>query len=453
MNRRSRIAKKQIQNEAEFKLITPPRGPLKEIVFDDARFKVVVSGRRLGKTGQGLRWLLKRAIECPKPTWENWYIAPYYSSARDIAWLRLKELIPKELIEKISETRLNISIKGGGRIALKGADKPGSLVGRAVYSAVFDEYGAMKSETWEYLRPAFADTKGSAIFIGTPRGANHFRELYLKAKSGDIEGFQAYPVYKTIDSPFVTEDEVLSARKQMDPRLFRQEFEGSFETWSGLVYDNFDIHKNAAQRFRLREDLPIYIGMDFGWVDPAVALWLQYDNEKQIWYIISEFVRSYTSPETLFKVLSGEDVQLPEMEFKAPCRIDDVKYIITGNEMNIRRQEAGGRSMKAILRSLGIPSHMLKIKSPRIFESIQAVRAKISDADGKPHLFIDPSCKNTIADFMSWHYPEKNGQIQGELPDNSPSNHKHSHTMDALRYAINYISPLVSKGKWIGLGK
>lgn len=438
-------------DDADYKLISPPRGPLREMVFDNARFKVVVSGRRLGKTGQGLRWLVKRAIECPKRSWENWYIAPYLSSARDIAWLRLKELIPQELIEDISETRLSISIKGGGRIALKGADKPGSLVGRAVYSAVFDEYGAMKPETWEYMRPAFADTEGCAIFIGTPRGANHFRDLYLKAQSGELDDFKAYPIYKTISSPFVTEDEIAKARKQMDPRLFRQEFEGSFESWSGLVYDDFDMTIHASQKLAFNPALPVYIGMDFGWVDPAVALWMQYDDKARRWSVLCEFVRSYTTAETLCRIINGEAVEFPDMQFKAPCGLDAVRYIITGGEMNIRRQEAGGRSMKAILRSMGIPAHLFKVKSPRVFESIQAVRSQLRDADGNHHLAIDTTCKNTIADFASWHYPEVNGKVQGELPDDSPANHKHSHTMDALRYVVNYITPIVTKGIWHGL--
>ena len=422
--------------------IAPPKGPLSEIVFDDARFIVVVSGRRIGKTGQALRWLLRKALECPNKTWENWYIAPYQIDAREIAWLRLKELVPKSLIRRLSETSLEIELVNGNRISIKGADKPGNLVGRAVNSAVFDEYGAMKPLAWEYLRPAFSDTNGSALFIGTPRGANHFRDLYFMANSGELPNFKAYPIFKTVDSPFVPVEEVESARKQMDERLFRQEYEGSFETWQGLVFDSFDFETHVLKDLKLDENLPIYIGMDFGWVDPSVALWMQYDRQTGIWYVLAEFVQSFCPPEKIVKAISGDNLILPGLDFTAPCKIEKVKSIISGSEINIRCQEAGGSSMRAIMRSYGIADSKFQIRRHRIFESVQSVRAVLRNSDCNSRIKIDSSCKTLIRDFMSYHYAEKDGVIVGENPDTSSENHKYSHTMDALRYAINTITPI-----------
>ncbi len=430
--------------------LTPPKGPLARMVWDRDRFKVVVSGRRLGKTGQALRWLVLKAAACPRKSWENWYIAPYYKDAREIAWKRLHEIIPEKMIKKSHESRLEITLKNGNSIALKGGDRPDSLVGRAVFSAVFDEYGGMKKEVWDFLRPGFSDTGGEAVFIGTPRGANHFRDMYMDALSGRLPDFKAYPIFRTVDSPFVPSEEVERARMQMDPRMFRQEYEGSFESWAGLIFDNFDLGGNVGN-ISFEKGLPVYVGMDFGWVDPTVALWMQYIPSVDIWHILDEFIRPFTPPDMVADMIKGKEVTFREGSFKAPMPLSEIDRILTGGEINIRRQEGGGRSMKNLLAARGIPKGIFRIHSPRVFDSIQNVRSRILTADGQRKLIVHPRCTTVIRDFQSWHYPEKGGEITGERPEDSPENHRFSHTMDAIRYVIEGITPVKKRGEWLGI--
>ena len=101
--------------------------------------------------------------------------------------------------------------------------------------------------------------------------------------------------------------------------------------------------------------------------------------------------------------------------------------------------------MKRPLSSI-VNDNKFLIRRHRIFESVQSVRAKLRDSDGKSHMKINSSCKTLIRDFMSYHYAEKDGAIVGENPDSSSENHKFSHTMDALRYAVDTISPIRKSG-------
>ena len=237
----------------------------------------------------------------------------------------------------------------------------------------------------------------------------------------------------------------------MDERYFRQQYMASFENWAGVVYDEFDPEKQANKEIEYNPDLPTYIAMDFGWTDPVVALWYQYNRANGEWYLIKEFVKSHITADTLAKVVRGDKVSFPFGDFQAPVPIDKVEAIVSGIEIKQHRQEANGRSMRDILVGYGIPRYKFIIKKHSIFESIMSVRAKIMNANGERKLFVDKRCKRYIKDKLSWHYPEKDGEIQGEIPDTSPENHKYSHTNDAERYLIDTITPLRVKPNWQGV--
>jgi len=94
---------------------------------------------------------------------------------------------------------------------------------------VMDEYADMKPDVWEQiLRPALADQKGSAMFIGTPMGRNHFYELYKFAELGDDETYKGWH-FTSYDNPLLDPHEIDTAKKSMSSYAFRQEFMASFE--------------------------------------------------------------------------------------------------------------------------------------------------------------------------------------------------------------------------------
>ncbi len=135
-----------------------------EVYKSKARFRVVVAGRRWGKTALARVLMIKHAQIRNR---RIWYVAPTYRMAKQIMWRDLLEAIPKRWVKKINETTLTVFLVNGSMIELKGADKPDSLRGVGIHFLVLDEYQDMHDDTWkQVLRPTLSDTGGYAIFIG-----------------------------------------------------------------------------------------------------------------------------------------------------------------------------------------------------------------------------------------------------------------------------------------------
>jgi hypothetical protein len=128
-----------------------------------------------------------------------------------------------------------------GIIALRGADNYDSLRGNGLDFVVLDEYASMPPEAWtEVLRPSLADKQGRALFIGTPRGLNHFYDLFQLAKGEDADAWAAFQ-FTTAEGGNVPLEELELAAHELDERTYRQEFHASFENiGEGLVYYGFD---------------------------------------------------------------------------------------------------------------------------------------------------------------------------------------------------------------------
>lgn len=203
-----------------------------EVFEDRTRFKVIAAGRRWGKSRLAAVTLLTKALQSPLK--DVWYIAPTFQQARDIMWSTLLE-IGHEVIKSINVTTSTITLINDRSITLKGSDRPDTMRGVGLYYVVIDEYADMKPSVWEeILRPALADVKGHAMFIGTPKGRNHFWSLYKQGKAGDKEWKSWHYVSK--DNPFLDPEEVDAAKNSMSSAAFRQEFEASFEQGGSDVF-------------------------------------------------------------------------------------------------------------------------------------------------------------------------------------------------------------------------
>ena len=150
-----------------------------EILNSKARFKVVAAGRRFGKSRLAAWVLLIKALQSTDK--DVFYVAPTFQQAKDIMWCTLKEL-GHEVITGVHENTGVLTLVNGKKIALKGSDRPDTLRGVGLAYVVIDEYADMKPFVFEQiLRPALADVKGGCMFIGTPKGRNHFYEIYKYA--------------------------------------------------------------------------------------------------------------------------------------------------------------------------------------------------------------------------------------------------------------------------------
>ena len=198
----------------------------KQVWIDDTRFLVIAAGRRTGKTRLAAWKIIVKALEATKAN--VFYVAPTQGQARDIMWQTLLDLA-HPVVVSAHINNLQIKLINGSTISLKGADRPETMRGVSLYYLVMDEYADMKPEVFEQiLRPALADQKGGALFIGTPMGRNHFYELYKYAELGDDESYKAFH-FTSYDNELLDADEINLAKKSMSSYAFRQEFMASFE--------------------------------------------------------------------------------------------------------------------------------------------------------------------------------------------------------------------------------
>lgn len=392
----------------------PLSKPQETIAEDLHRFKVVVAGRRFGKTHLAIRELCYHAR---LPNQEVWYVAPTYKQAKMIVWRKLKTRLQElRWIRKHNESELSIILKNGSTISLKGADNEDSLRGIGLNFLCCDEFADISPEAWyEVLRPTLADKQGKALFIGTPKGiANWAYDLYqMEQEYPEVwRSFQ----YTTEQGGQVKPEEIEAARHDLDERQFRQEFQATFETYAGRIYYSFD-RKTNVQAIDDVDHSVIYIGMDFN-IDPMSAVVAI--RRGDILYVIDE-IRMYSS-NTQEAV---EEIRSRYSKSKIWAYPDPA-----GRQ---RKTSAGGLTDITILSNAGFI-----VKAPNshtaVRDRINAVNSRLCDSTGIRRLFIHPRCKYTIEGLERHTYKEGTSQ-----PDKDSG---YDHMMDALGYMVDYLFPI-----------
>lgn len=392
----------------------PLSNPQQSIVTAPQRFKVVIAGRRFGKTHLAINRL---CWEARMPDKEVWYIAPTYRQAKMITWKKLRRrLVDLRWAKKINETELSILLKNGSTISLKGADNFDSLRGIGLDFLCLDEFADIDPEAWfEVLRPALADKEGGALFIGTPKGMNWAKDLYDLA--ADFPDDWAAFKYTTVDGGNVSEKEVEAARQQMDERTFRQEFMATWETFSGRIFYAFEREKNIA-KWPL-DELPneLHIGMDFN-IDPCSAV--VFAKVGNMLHAVDE-IRIFSS---------NTDEMCEEIKNRYPGK----RIIVYPDPAGAQRKtSAGGRTDHTILRNAGFIVKAPHAHNP-VRDGINAVNSKLCNSKGERSLFIDPKCKYYIESLEKHCYKEGTS-----LPDKDSG---FDHMSDAGRYCVDYLFPV-----------
>lgn len=390
--------------------------PQTNIFTSPARFRTVVAGRRFGKTFLSTIEILRAAISGKNKN--VWYIAPTYGSAKEIAWDMLIHTIPEEYIYKTNETALTIKLINGATISLKGAEKPNNLRGRALDFVVLDEFADMRPETWnEVIRPSLSDRHSEesptrALFIGTPKGRNHFYDLWATGLDG-ADGWYSFQ-YTTLEGGNVPEKEIEQARMDLDERTFNQEYCAEFVTYSGLIYYAFSRELTVVNIDDTGSTL--HIGMDFN-LDPMSAV------------VCLRHGQDLLAIDEIVMYGSNTDEMVAEIKERYPNR-----HIIIYPDPASRQRKtsAGGRTDLSILQNAGF-SVKVKKQHPLVRDRINAVNSRLLSGDGERHLFISPKCKQTIKSLERQTYKEGTSQ---------PNKDGFDHMNDALGYLVEYMFPI-----------
>ena len=379
-----------------------------------ARFKVVCAGRRFGKTFLAINYLLNKA---ETDGTMNWYVAPTYRQAKQIAWKMLKRLTPAPWVESWNETDLTAHLVNGSEISLRGADNPDALRGVSLNSAVLDEYADMSPDVWhEVLRPALADRQGGALFIGTPKGFNHFHDLWTAAH--DRDGWAAWS-FTTAEGGNVKQSEIDAAKAELDERTFRQEFMASFETLAGRVYQAFERSVHVRADILDVPTLPLLVGLDFNVNPMSAVLCVKAGGQLHAFGEI--------------EIPNGNtELMVAEIRRRYPTRLINVYPDPSGNA---RKTSAPvGQTDFSLLRAarmnvIAPPAH------PPVVDRINEVNAMFRNAAGEVRAFVHPACKMLIKGMegMTW----KEGT---SAPDKSLGL---DHMTDAYGYLVHSEFPLI----------
>lgn len=242
-------------------------------LMDDKRFGVVVAHRRMGKTVSAINHIIKDAILNQKEAPRYAYIAPTYGQAKRVAWDYLvKYADPLGGSSNISELRVDF---WGRRIQLYGSDNPEALRGQYFDGVILDEIGDQNPKIWtDIVRPALADRKGWCLFIGTPKGHNHFKELRDRAEKEEGWGLLEF---KASETGVVDETELKAARNEMGEDKFRQEFECSFDaavegSYYGQILNELE-DKKHMQEIPREELSRTFTAWDLGMGD-STSIWV-----------------------------------------------------------------------------------------------------------------------------------------------------------------------------------
>lgn len=191
------------------------------------RFGCIVAHRRAGKTVASVLDLIDAALRCDKPDGRFAYLAPYYAQAKDVVWAYVKRYAGQIPGTAINESELRVDLPNGARVRLYGADNYDRLRGIYLDGVVLDEFADQPPQAWrEVIRPALADRKGWALFIGTPKGRNAFYDVYQAAVANE-DWFDLK--LKASETGIIPPEELAAMRSTMSANEYNRELECDFD--------------------------------------------------------------------------------------------------------------------------------------------------------------------------------------------------------------------------------
>lgn len=396
------------------------------IFRDRRRFRVVLAGRRGGKTVLGCAELLRGATE---QVGDYFYVAPTYRMAHDIAWETLKRMTPEKWIAKKNESNLSVKLINGSQIELKGADNPDSLRGRALSGVHLDECAFLAEDTWRsVLRPALSDRMGWALFTTTPSPegvSGWFYELILLLTDAELadpslqrlspEQWSLYE-YTSEQGGNIPLEEIEEARRTLAPEVFEREYCAKIISNTGLVVSTFSM-ANVDSTIGDNDDLPLYVGIDFN-NDPLTCICANIvrleGNRKELHVFDEILLKNGTTWDLAEELLDRFD----------PTR----RIIALPDPTGKRKQTSGtGASDHQILRRAGI--NVYAPQSPwNVADKIRAVNAAFRTADGEIHTKVHPRCRELIKSCRTLGYAEGTRQPNKKLGVD--------HAFDAFGYLV-----------------
>jgi hypothetical protein len=402
---------KVIASHGDHRAIYVPHKIQQEIHDDMSRFKVVIAGRRWGKS-------LLASIEAEAmllvPGTRGWIVSKTYDLTEKIFRYIKATIIQKFRIKPIhlrDTAPYYLELPWGSVVEGKTAEHADSLIGEGLDWLVFDECAACKSVIWEqYLRPTLTDREGRALFLTTPRGYNWVFDLFKRGQSEEHPEWKSWRS-PSWDNPFLSKVDIAEAKSTLSPIIFDQEYGASFQSNVGAVYSDFDVLSHGISKPEIDLRWRHFRSIDFGYENPFVCIWIAVNPLDQV-IVYDEYYRSHVSVEQ-----ASADILRRELGHADWWDIGKSGLVGGKDAVNYEYTvcDPSAASARATLREKGI--NTIAPKSD-VLKGIELMRQQLKyREDGKVGLLVDiDRCPNTVKEYQDYHYPEARSINSNEAP-------------------------------------
>ena len=407
------------------------------------QFNVVPSGRRALKTETAKRRLLRRALSAHDKN------SPYFVANRTANYFIACPTLPqtirvywKDMValtegfrKGLNKTQRTIELINGSAIYFLSGEIPERFEGMMWDGGILDEYGNMAEEVWaEHLAQCVADTGGYVDFIGVPEGRNHYYKLYEDAKLCP----QYWDTWHWKSKDILADQIIEQYANMLDEQTFRQEMEGSFESYQGRAYYPFN-HELHIKKCLYDKTQPLYCQFDFN-TSPGVAVFTQECHGTQVQGLPNykgtlAVGEVYITKGSNTELICGKAIQL--------WRQHEGIFVIDGDATGGAHKTNSEKSDWEIVLQMfrvAFPNRikfMVSNSNPFERDRINAVNRRLKNTKGEVNLVIDAErCPHLVEDFDNTSLNAK-----GEL--DKPAGHKYSHMTDALGYYISRAFPVI----------
>lgn len=397
----------------------------KEVAFDTHRFRIICAGRRWGKSVLAQLITLKWALDNPKGIF--WIVSPTYKQGKQNHWRQLQHIIPQDWISKKNEVELSITLRNGSVIELKGAENPDTLRGVKLKGLVIDEIASIRNWDWlwsEVLQATLTDHVAPALFISTPKGYNHFFNLF---EEGQKEGIYKSWKFSSYDNPYVPSEEIDRVKQELGVDVFSQEYMAEFTRFTGLVYKDFNPDTHVHFFDHTKNQYGDYLfGLDFavrGW-SAVVVGWI--NTEGHI-YILDEYK------------VEGETAatHAPGIREVLDLYADFEKYVGFGDPAGFAKNQRKGDMLWSLAEEYIDLNFPVVRANNQVVGGINYVRQLMRD--GKLH--IHPRCIKLVEEIQQYQWKDQPVTQIGTHSEPEEVRKINDHLVDALRYML-YSKPV-----------
>lgn len=372
------------------------------------RWASLVCHRRAGKTVACVADIVDAALRSKKEQPRFAYVAPFYTQAKDVAWVYLKRMVQDIPRTSINESELRVDLFNGARIRLYGADNFDRLRGIYLDGIILDEYADMDPRAWpEVIRPTLSDRKGWATFIGTPKGRNDFWRMHTFAEANP-DWFAM--TLKADESGLLDAEELADARLTMTPEQYSQEYLCSFDAAILGTYYGKEMEQAQANgritSVPYDKALPVHTAWDLGFSD-STSIWF--------WQVAANQIR-------VIDYYESHGQQLPH--YAAVLASKGYRYGTHNFPTDVRATVLGmHRTRVETLMDLGITPRILT--DHKVMDGINAARVLF------PKMWFDEGCSDGLEALRQ--YRTEFDEKKKTFKDN-PLHDWTSHAADAFRY-------------------